>query len=113
MSYDGDPDHPIVECPWEYQIVGFSYYRDPDSRAESYLDLTLQKGPRRRRLRFSGPQDLEVARGLSSSAGLCILDVSARQLDGLRVRVADFEASGGRPTFWAREVVDLDACERG
>jgi hypothetical protein len=112
VSYDGDPDHPIVERPWEYEIVGLCYHRAPNSWADSYIDLTLQLGSRRRCLRFLGPQDLEITGGFPSSSGLCILDVSKRQLDGLRVRVANFEAHGGCPTFWAREVVESDAGDR-
>jgi hypothetical protein len=112
VSYDGDPDHPIVERPWEYEIVGLCYHRDPDSWADSHIDLTLQKGSQRRCLRFLGPQALEITEGFPGSSGLCILDVSQRQLDGLRVRVANFEASGGCPTFWAGDVVELDASDR-
>ncbi len=112
MPYDRDPDHPIIECPWNYEIVGLSYHRDPDSWADSYIDLTLQRGPFRRRLRFLGPENLEITKGFPSSSGLCILDVSKRQLDGLGVRVANFEGSGGCPTFWARAVVDLGESDR-
>lgn len=57
--------------------------------------------------RFFGPQGLRITEGFPSSSDLCILDVSKRGLDGLRVRVANFEASDGCPTFWAREVVEL------
>lgn len=113
MSRDGDPHHPIVERPWEYEIVGLSYHRDLDSWADSFIDLTLQKGSDRRSLRFFGPQDLQIDEGFPSSSGLCILDVSNRQLDGIGVRVANFEASGGCPTFWARQVMDLDARDPG
>ncbi len=112
MPYDGDPDHPIVECPWEYEIVSLSYHRDLDSWADSYIDLTLQKGPRRRCLRFLGARDLEITESFPNSSGLCILDVWKRQFDDLRVRVANFEAHGGCPTFWAREVVEWDASNR-
>ena len=111
MSYDDDPDHPIVERPWEYEIVGLSYHRDRDSWADSFIDLTLQKSGESRRLRFFGPQDLQITEGFPGSSGLCILDVSQRQLDGIGIRVANFEASGGCPTFWARLVVDLDASD--
>ncbi|MHB1559979.1 MAG: hypothetical protein ACYC61_21215 [Isosphaeraceae bacterium] len=113
MPYDGDPDHPIVERPWEYEIVGLCYHRDPDSSADDSIDLTLQKGPRRVCLRFLGPQELQITEGFPNSSGLCILDVSKRQFDGLRVRVANLEAHGGCPTFWAREVVELDTSDRG
>jgi hypothetical protein len=111
MAYDDDPHHPIIERPWEYEIIGLSYHRDLESWADSYLDLILQRGVCRRRLRFLGPQDLRIDEGFPSSSGLCVLDVSKRQLDGIGVRVANFEASGGCPTFWAREVIDLDVSD--
>jgi hypothetical protein len=113
VSYDGDPDHPIVERPWEYEMVGLCYHRDLNSAADSYIDLTLQKGGHRRCLRFFGPEGLEITAGFPSSSGLCILDVSRRRLEGLRVRVANYEAGSGPPTFWAREVVDLGEGEGG
>ena len=107
--YDDDPHHPVVERPWEYEIVGLSYHRDLDSWTDSFIDLTIQKGGHRRHLRFLGPNDLQITAGFPRSSGLCILDVSKRQLDGLRVLVDNREGSGGCPTFFAREVVDLDA----
>jgi hypothetical protein len=109
MPRDADPDHPIIERPWEYEIVGLCYHNERDSAPEPYIDLVLQNGRDRRCLRFLGPRDLEITGGFPSSSGLCILDVSRRQLEGLRVWVANFENGGGCPTFWAREVVELDA----
>ena len=109
-----DPHHPIIERPWEFQIVGFSYHRDLESWADSYLDLILQRGGCRRRLRFFGPQALHIDEGFPgfpSSSGLNVLDVSKRQLEGISVRVANFEQTGGCPTFWARNVIDLDASD--
>lgn len=109
MPFDGDPDHPIIDRPFNYQIVLFCYHNDPDNPRNAYLDLTLQRGTSVRRLRFLQPQDLEIEKGFPKpTGGMCILDVRHRQLDGINVRVADFEASLGRVTFWAREVLDLD-----
>ena len=111
MMPDDDPDHPIIERPWEYEIVGLCYHRDPESQDDSYIDLTLRRGDDLRRLHFFGPQDLQITPGFPSSSGLCILDVSRRQLEGIGARVANFEASDGCPTFWAHRVVDLDASD--
>lgn len=111
MPSDGDPKHPIIERPWDYQILRFCYHNDPDDWRESYIDLTLGRGAVVRRLRFLAPQDLEIERGCfpQPTGGMCILDVRHRQMEEIGVRVADFEASRGAVTFWAREVVDLDA----
>jgi hypothetical protein len=102
-----DPDHPVIDRPWEYQIVGLCYSRSLDCPDGSFIDLTLQKGAAVRRLRFYGPRHLLIDEGFPSSSGLQILDVSRRPMEGLKVRVANFEAHGGGPMFWAREVVDL------
>jgi hypothetical protein len=56
-----------------------------------------QKGNQRRCLRFFGPQDLEITKGFPDSSGLCILDVSKRRLDGLRI-----ESRTSRPAAVAR-----------
>jgi hypothetical protein len=110
MPYDGDPDHPIIERPWEYAILSFCYHNDLEDRLASYLDLTLGRGDVIRRLRFLVPQDFAVEKGCfpHPTGGMCILDVRRRQLDGIGVRVADSEATRGAVTFWAREVIDLD-----
>jgi len=109
MTFDDDPDHPIIERPYEYDILLFCYHIDPENDRNSYLDLTLRRGPTVRRLRFLAPQDLEIEKGFPQpTRGMRILNVRRRQLDGLGVMVEDFEASSGRVTFWAREVRDLD-----
>lgn len=80
-----------------------------DPSGEAYLDLTLQKGPEVRRLRFLNPQSLRIEKGFPESPGLFIADISGRQLEGLRIEVGDFENGGGGIYFWAKDVVDLDA----
>lgn len=103
-----DPDHPILTRPWEYEVVGFSYMR-PEDGTEPYIDLTLRKGQVVRRLRFFSPQEIEIEKGFPCSThGMYFSDVRARGMEGLGVRVGDFEASSGRVSFWARDVVDLD-----
>lgn len=106
-SSDGDPHHAIFPQPWKWQLAEFTYRTNADDWRLSYIDLVLVLGNARLRLRFFAPQDLEICQGLPSSSGLCILDVSARQLDGLKVRVACFEQNYGTPTFWAASVVEL------
>lgn len=104
-----DPHHPIIERPWEFEIGDFRYFSGRDG-TEAFIDLILVNGPEVRRLRFWSPRDLAIERGFPlATHGMVILDVSARQLDGIRVHVADFEASEGSIEFWARDVIDLDA----
>jgi hypothetical protein len=109
VPLDRDPDHPIIDRPFEYEIVELCYHHDPDDGRNTYLDLTLRRGTTIRRLRFLQPRDLEIEKGFPRpTGGLCILDVRHRQWDGINVRVADFEASWGKLAFWARDVFDLD-----
>jgi len=101
-----DPDHPILAQPWRYTITGLHYER-PEDGSEPFLDLTLERGPERRKLRFLGPQELQIEKGFPHAPGLVILDVSARGLDRLTVRVDDYEASSGGIRFWARSVHEV------
>jgi hypothetical protein len=105
-GFDGDPDHPILPDPFRWELLEFTYRRNPHDWRESYIDMVFTRDDEVRRLRFFAPQDLEMSRGLPNSSGLCILDVSSRQLDGLAVRVANFEQSYGAPWFWAARVVE-------
>ncbi len=109
MATDGDPQHTIIDRPHEFRIGTLHYHVGLDGQ-ESHLDLHLHRGDEVRRLRFYSPQDIEIEKGFPlPTGGMVILDVTGRQMEGLRVRVADFEASWGSITYWAREVVDLDA----
>jgi hypothetical protein len=106
-DFDGDPDHPILHEPFLWELVEFTYRRDRSDWRRSYIDMVFAQGEVKRRLRFFAPQGLEVRRGLPSSSGMCILDVSGRQMEGLRVRVANFEGFCGVPQFWAAEVIEV------
>jgi hypothetical protein len=106
-GFDGDPDHPILPEPWRWELVEFTFKSESNDWRESYVDLVFAKHEYRKRLRFFAPQDIEISRGCPTSSGLCILDVSKRQLDGLTVRVACFEQSWGTPTFWAARVEEI------
>ena len=101
-----DPDHAIIEMPFRFAVVGFNFQRPRD--AESYIDLTLRRDEEKRRLRFFSPQRIELEEGFRNCPELEIKDLSGNQLDGLDVRVGDFEASFGAMRFWARDVIDLD-----
>ena len=109
-----DPDHPIIESPWLYSIAEFHYHVGIDG-TEPFIDLILERDSVTRRLRFWSPQNLQIEEGCfpAPTGGMEIFDVSNRQLDGLRVRVTDFENTRGSITFWAREAVDLDSIENG
>lgn len=113
MKFEKTPDHPIIDKPWEYDIVGFNYQVDPDNWRNSYIDVTLKKNDSIRQFCFISPQNVKIEVGflLTRTGGMEILDVSDRQLDGIKVWVNDFEASPGAITFWAYQVIDLDKLE--
>ena len=105
---DQDPFHPIIQNPHEYEIQELHWKRSTTD-SEEYIDLTLQKESIVRRVRFFEPRDICIEKGFPvSTNGMEILDVRKRGMEGIGVRLGDFEASNGSITFWAREVVDLD-----
>jgi hypothetical protein len=103
-----DPAHSIVDQPSTYRVTDFCYHRTLDDSTEAYIDLTLQRGDTIRRLRFYSPQSVSLEDGFPEGCGLYIADVRHRKLEGLGVRVDDYEGSGGAIRFWARTVSDLD-----
>ena len=106
-----DSQHPIIDRPYEYDILAMHYQAAADE-VEPFLDLTLGRGELVRRLRFFSPRDLKIEKGFPvATGGMEILDVSVRQMEGIGVLVGDFESSPGSITFWARKVVDLDTAE--
>ena len=111
-TMDGDPVHPILDRPHEYSIAELRYHAGLDG-TEPYVDLEFRKEAVVRRLRFWSPQQFAIEEGCfpHPTHGMEILDVRGRRLEGLGVRVADFEGSPGAITFWARQVVDLDTLE--
>ncbi|QDU30818.1 hypothetical protein ETAA8_59670 [Anatilimnocola aggregata] len=109
VNYNESPLHPNIDQPHQFQIVRFDYRFDPDDWRNSFIDLVLRRGPVTRRLRFHRPQNLKIEEGFPlATGGLQLLDISHRQLDGLTVEVADFEATPGAITFYAANVIDLD-----
>ena len=109
-DYSDEPDHSIIERPYQYRIIEMVYHVDLEHRLDSYIDLTLVKGSTTRWLRFWGPQGLQIEEGFPDpTGGMKIIDISKRQWQHLGVAVLDFEASHGAITFWAKDVTDLDA----
>jgi hypothetical protein len=103
-----DFEHPILGNAWEYEIVGLRLEKEPTGEPESFLDLTLRRGPERRTLRFWSPSELEVERGgPSMTGGLTIFDIQHRGMEDIGVWVTDLEASLGSVRFFARAVEQI------
>ena len=89
-----DPDihhHAILEKPWTYEVLGFSYrYNSQDQRA-CELDLVLKKNESNVTLRFYGVHMLSVTSDdLGRGQGLQILDEAARGLEQSRIRAVSY-----------------------
>ena len=98
-----DPDHPILDHPWEYRIAELRYVVETSDQ-EGFIEMLLSKGSELRRLRFSSPRGFSVDEGFELSyIGLQIVDVSSRQLEGIGVEVSSFENTPGL-RFFARAV---------
>lgn len=111
-SLNESPLHPIIDKPYQYQIVRFDYRIDPDDHRNSIIDLVLRRDQVTRRLRFRGPQNLRIEAGFpQATSGMLLLDISHRKWDDLTVEVADFEATSGAITFYAADLIDLDTTE--
>ena len=107
-TVEEDPRHPILSESWRFEVVALRLERDPIDGGEPFLDLVLRREHERRTLRFWSPGDLEIERGGPvMTSGLVILDVRARGLAGIGVKVDDFEASRGAVRFVARTVEDV------
>jgi hypothetical protein len=106
---DGDPGHPILPDAHRWKLLELTFRRTLNSEEEAYIDLLFTRDGVERRLRFFSPRDLTLEGGLPSSRGMCILDASARQLEGVGVRVGQLDHPEGAPTFWADRVELIDA----
>jgi hypothetical protein len=98
-------EHPILEKGFEYEIVGFNFQKDIKNEIEPYIDITLQKNEKIRRLRFLSPINIKVENGFHMDYGFQIIDSSDKFLDH-KIEVENFET--GSIYFRARKVVDLD-----
>ena len=105
-----DPDHKVLERPWEFHLTEFRYVIESADSAESFIEIVLARDAEIRRLRFLAPCGLSIDEGFDPNdyLGLEIVDVSSRQLEGISVEVSCFENTPGF-RFFARDVEDLTA----
>jgi len=103
-----EPDHPIIERPYEYRLTELRYVIEAPDGGEPFIDMVLAKGPATRRLRFWSPRDFHVQAGFSPDTylGRQILDVSRRQLEDISIEVSCFENTPGF-SFYARSVEEM------
>ncbi len=107
-GFEGDPVHPILPAPYSWALIEFTCRSHPVDLREAYIDLVFARGGEERRLRFLAPQQVELPRG--QMGGWCrvyVADVSARQMEDVRVWVGSFEPDWCVPSFWAASVVEV------
>jgi hypothetical protein len=114
---DDDPHHPILPDPYSWEVIEFTYRRDPDDWRGTYIDLLFARDGVERRLRFFAPREVEIPRGVSGVMGswcrVYVADVRARQMEGIGVRVGSFEPDWCVPSFWAASVIEVAEPSRG
>lgn len=97
--------HSILYRPHEYEVSEFRYHVDQEDPSQSFIDMTLKKNAEVVMLRFWQPIKLKIEEGFpQSTSGMVFYDLSADGLENISVEVADFEASWGQVTFYAKSV---------
>ncbi len=100
-----EPKHPILPEAWTHEVVTVAVQREPLDEQEPFIDLTVRRGADRVTLRFWSPRELHIDDGgAAMTGGFVILDVRGRGLEGVGVRVDDFEDVQGKVQFLARAV---------
>ena len=108
MENEENRYHPIIDKPWEYDIIEFRYHIKSDTNDESFIDIYFKKEKIIRKLRFTKPMKLIIGEDFPhATSGFCILDIKKRQWDGINIEVGNFE-QGDSITFYSQDVIDLD-----
>ena len=107
MTEASEPDHEVLERPWEHRIAELRWVPHPDE-GEPHLDLRLRKDGADCVVRFLSPRGLRIDEGFepASYVGLRFTDVSARRVEG-EVHVSCFENTPGLE-FRARAAVRIE-----
>ena len=100
-----DPEHPILPEAWKHEVIEFHWNRSED---EPYVDLVLRHAESGlvRRLRFLWPEEVRFVNA-GMGWGLFIQDIRSRQLQGLNVKVGNFENCDATVELMARDVMDI------
>jgi hypothetical protein len=108
---DDDPHHPILpdSCSWE--VLEFTYRRDPDDWRGTYIDLLFARDGVERGLRFFAPREVEIPRVaggvMGSRCRVYVADVRGRHWEGIGVLVASFEPDWCVPPFYAASAIEV------
>jgi hypothetical protein len=97
--------HSVLSKPHEYELTEFYYHVEKEDPGQSFIDITLRKNNESVKLKFWQPTNLRIEEGFPQpTCGMVFYDISANGLENIGVEVADFEASWGSVTFFAKSV---------
>lgn len=108
VDYDNpfeEPDHPIINEPWEYKIIEFKYHRG-HKNDEPHIDLTLKKNNEIQILRFRKPSGVRLY-DIPEHEGPSIKNVTGRGFESVQVAVCADACGQGHMSFWAEDVIDI------
>lgn len=98
-----EPNHSILPESWDYLVMQVEYFIG-ECRAESHINLTLQKGTSIKCLRFLRPQQIRINN--VSEARIEIVDISERGWEGLHLWVTGYADADVGIEFYADAVVE-------
>jgi hypothetical protein len=108
---DDDPPHPILPDSLSWEILEFTYRRDPGDWRSTYIDLLFARDGVERRLRFFAPREVEIPHVAGGIMGnwcrVYVADVRGRQLEEVGVLVARWEPDWCVPSFYATSVIEV------
>lgn len=112
-SWGIDPPHPILPDAHNYGLAELKLDLIPADGSEPYADMVLVRPGRRVRLRFASPRELSIDEGGPTELGMEIVDAAVHRLEGLTVRVDNYEQGSGALRFVARSVEIVEDCRCG
>ena len=102
-------DHPIIQKPFEFDIIGFNLDCSSFDESEHSLTITFRKNEIIKKLKFIEPKEISIEKGFPTpTRGLVIWDISNQQLEDINIQVADIEASHGALNFYAKDVIEIN-----
>ncbi|MFO0796989.1 MAG: hypothetical protein U0804_05890 [Gemmataceae bacterium] len=106
---DSDRPHALFPYPVYWGLIEFTYRGDPKVWRESFVELVFDIGGGERRFRFFAPTRAGMAGRLPIRTGVLVLDITARQWEGVSVMVCPVEPmQNDTVEFVAADVVEVN-----
>jgi hypothetical protein len=106
---DDDRPHALFPYPVLWGLTEFTYHGDPKDWRESFIDLVFDAADGERRFRFFAPNRVGLAAHLPFRSGVLVLDITARQWEGMLVLVCPVEPmQNDAVEFAAASVIEVN-----